>query len=80
MNESIFRVLSLLIATGGTIAFMLSHTETPDSPDLITVIIVLTAFLLFAIGGSKLLSNLPFLKCLNEDVKRLLAIDQSGAK
>jgi hypothetical protein len=69
MKENIFRALSLLVALGGILAFIVDGPQISQVSVLgtITFIAILTSFLLFGIGGSKLLSKLPFTEWLNEN-------------
>ena len=69
MKENIFRVLSLLVAVGGILAFIFDGTQTSQVSVLDTIIFiaVLISFLLFGLGGSKFLSKLPFAEWLNEN-------------
>jgi len=58
MKESIFRVLSLLIGLGGVFALALDASIILESTIIggLLFVAVLSSFLLFGLGGSKLIS------------------------
>lgn len=81
MKENILRTLSLFLAVGGILALTLTGGEGLSSITLSAVLdtlkvafgitlnlLVLMIFLLFAVGGSKLLDKLPFGSFLNQKV------------
>ena len=68
MKENIFRVLSLLIGLGGVFALASDTSIILESTiiDGLLFVAVLSSFLLFGLGGSKLMSKIPFTEWLNE--------------
>ena len=81
MKENILRALSLVLAVGGILVIILTGGEGLSSITLSAVLdtlkvafgitlnlLVLMIFLLFAVGGSKLLDKLPLGSFLNQKV------------
>ena len=68
MKEIIFRILSLIIGIGGLFAFFFEGTMFSGSTFIgaIVFIAVILSFILFGLGGPKLLSKIPFTEWLNE--------------
>ena len=81
MKENIYRVLSLVIGISGLIAFSV------EGIDLSTInlskalnVLTLVVFLLFAIGGSKLISKIKLLRLLNEKTSNAFTTGKDLAK
>jgi len=81
MKENIYRVLSLIIGILGLIAFSV------EGIDLSTInlskalnVLTLVVFLLFAIGGSKLISKIKLLRLLNEKTSNVFTTGKDLAK
>ncbi len=68
MKENIFRVLSLFIGLGGVFALALDTSIILESTIIggLLFVAVLSSFLLFGLGGSKLISKIRFTEWLNE--------------
>lgn len=70
LKEIVFRVLSLLIGLSGAAVLILDTSMILESTLLggLCFLVVLSIFLLFGLGGSKLVSKMPLTECLNESI------------
>ena len=70
LKEIIFRVLSLLIGLSGATVLILDTSMILESTLLggLCFVAALSSFFLFGLGGSTLVSKMPFTECLNEPI------------
>jgi hypothetical protein len=70
MKENVFRFFSLLLGVGGLLTLSFQRDDILQTPLLSTIgmAVVSISFLLFAIGGFKLLSKSPLTKLLSARV------------
>ncbi len=72
IKDNIFRVLSLVISLTSFASIVTAYESLSSFSvfDLANIVATL-AFILFAIGGSKLLSKLPLTTFLNEEARNI---------
>ena len=82
MKESIFRVLSLFIGLGGVFALALDTSIILESTMIggLLFVAVISSFLLFGLGGSKLISKIPITEWLNETAGSFFNTSKSTSK
>ena len=82
MKENVFRVLSLFIGFSGTTILILDTSIILESTLLggLCSAAVLSSFLLFALGGSKLISKIPFTEWLNEPASSIFNTKTATSK
>ena len=81
MKENIFRTISLIMALLGAFAYLTGELKLlPISFSAAFIAAAFIAFALYAIGGSKLLAQLPFTKILNDNIKSFLTTGRDSIK
>ena len=82
MKENIFRIFSLLIGLAGVLALALDNSMILESTLIggLCFVAVLSSFLLFGLGGSKLISKTPFTEWLNEPASSFFNTSKNTSK